>query len=174
MRSLSLSRALAYDLQELGELDRAREMLAENVRLARAAQDERNEAGSLGQLAQVAILQGHQEEAFGLLVESLRIWSRIGDVAMAARDLRRLARVLAETARIKPAVRVLSASEAMREEAGQWEAWIGRSNQIILDLVRAVLDENAFEHEWAEGRTLSVDEAVELALATTQAAAPPA
>jgi len=154
----------AYDLQELGDLDGAREILEDVVRRARGAHDERNQAGSLGQLGQVAILQGRFADASKLLAQSLRLWSRIGDLTMAARDLRRLARVLAETGRPDPAARILAASECIREEAGQWEDWIATSNQIVLDLVRPALADERFERAWAEGRKLTVEDALELAL----------
>jgi predicted ATPase len=154
---------VGYYLQELGELDRAREVLEQNVLDARRAGDDRSIAHSRGQLGQVAILQGRHQEAVEPLAESLRIWDWLGDRAMSARDLRRLARVLAETARPEAAARVLAASEAMREEAGHWEGWIAHSNQLILDLVTPHLDENAFERAWAEGSGMSVEDALTLA-----------
>jgi hypothetical protein len=83
---------------------------------------------------------------------------------MAARDLRRLARVLGETGRPEAAACVLSASERMREDAGQQEGWIATVNQRILDLIRPVLENDAFERAWAEGQTLTVEGALDLAL----------
>jgi predicted ATPase len=154
---------VGYYLQELGELDRAREVLEENVCDARHAGDDRSIAHSCGQLGQVAILQGRREEAVEPLVESLRIWDSLGDRAMSARDLRRLARVLAESARPEAAARVLAASETMREEADHWEGWIAHSNQLILDLVTPQLGEAAFERAWAEGSGMSVEDALALA-----------
>jgi tetratricopeptide (TPR) repeat protein len=157
----------AYFLQELGRLDDARAMLDETIRNARVAGDERNLASSLGQLGMVTIEQGRPEDALEPLSESLRIWDSLGDLPMAARDLRRLARVLAETQRPEAAVRVLAASESMREEAGHWEGWIGRSNQLVLDRARPALADDAFERAWAEGRGISVDDALSLARSAT-------
>jgi predicted ATPase len=154
---------VGYFLQELGDLDAARELLEDVARRARAAGDERNEAAALGQLGQVAIMQERYDDARGLLVESLSISSHLGDVTMGARDLRRMARVLAETGRAEAAARVLSASEAMREEAGQREGWIAAVNERITARIRDSLDGDAFERAWAEGRTLGVDEALVLA-----------
>ena len=154
---------LGYYLQELGDLDGARKVLEDVNRGARAAQDERSEAQTTGQLGQVAILQGRFDDARKLLERSLRISSRLGDPTMAARDLRRLARVLGETGRPEAAARVLSASERMREDAGQQEGWIATVNQRILDLIRPLLENDAFERAWTEGQTLTVEGALDLA-----------
>lgn len=154
---------LGYHLQELGELDRARQVLEAVTREAHEAGEDRNEASARGQLGQVAIEQRRFGDAGPLLVESLRIWAGLGDVTMVARDLRRLARVVAETQRPDAAVRVLSASQRLREEAGQREGWIGRVNEGVLDLVRPELDKATFERAWEEGNKLSVREAIKLA-----------
>jgi predicted ATPase len=153
----------AYHLQELGRLDEAQKLLEEVVRGARAAGEERNEGAALGQLGQVTIMQGRHSAAQPLLVESLGIWNRIGDVTMAARDLRRLARVLASTGRPEAAAQVLSASERIREEAGQTEGWIAGVNEGILAVVREQIDEDTFDRAWAKGQELTVEEAVALA-----------
>jgi tetratricopeptide (TPR) repeat protein len=155
---------LGYYLQELGDLDGAREVLEDVNRGARAAGDERSEAQTLGQLGQVAIMQGRFDDAQGLLERSLRISSRLGDPTMAARDLRRLARVLGETGRPEAAACVLSASERMREDAGQQEGWIATVNQRILDLIRPLLEDDVFDRAWMEGQTLTVEGALDLAL----------
>ena len=155
---------LGYYLQELGDLDGAREVLEDVNRGARAAGDERSEAQTLGQLGQVAIMQGRLDDAQGLLERSLRISSRLGDPTMAARDLRRLARVLGETGRPEAAACVLSASERMREDAGQQEGWIATVNQRILDLIRPLLEDDVFERAWMEGQRLTVEGALDLAL----------
>jgi tetratricopeptide (TPR) repeat protein len=112
----------------------------------------------------VAILQGRFDDALRLLERSLRIASRLGDPTTAARDLRRLARVLCEKGRPEAAACVLSASERMREDAGQQEGWIAAVNQGILDLIRPALGNDTFEQAWTKGQTLTVEGALDLAL----------
>lgn len=153
-----------YHLQELGRLDEASALLDELVRGARASGEERNECAALGQLGQVTMMQGRYSEALPLLVQSLRISDRIGDVTMASRDLRRLARALAELGDPESATQVLSTSERVRDEAGQWEGWIGWANEEILALIHAQLSDEVFERAWAKGKELTVGEAIELAL----------
>jgi predicted ATPase len=156
---------LAYALQNLRELDAARTLLEDVRRGAGAAGDERNEAAALGQLGTIAILQERWDDAHGLLVESLSISEALGDVTMVARDLRRMARVLVETGRAEAATIVLSASEVLREEAGQQESWIPATNERVIERIRETLADFAFEAAWSEGRTLSLDEALQLACA---------
>ena len=82
---------------------------------------------------------------------------------MTSRDLRRLARVLAEMGRPESAAKVLSASEVLREEAGAVEGGYAQAIEEVLALIRPPLDEAAFERAWTEGSALSADEALALA-----------
>ena len=148
--------------QELGELERARDLLNDLIRLARGSGDERSEASALGQLSVVARLQSRNDEALRLLEQSLRIWLRLGDRLMMSRGLRQLAHALAVRGDAERAAKVLSASEALREKAGAWENWYAKSIEEALELIRPALDHPAFERAWSEGRTLSAEEALAL------------
>jgi hypothetical protein len=103
-------------------------------------------------------------------VQSLRLWGEFGDPAMTARDLRRLARILAHMRLPDASARVLSASEAMREQVGHVESWIAQENAEILALIHERLDDAAFERAWADGRALTVADAVELAASALEPA----
>jgi len=63
------------------------------------------------------------------------------------------------------AVRLISCVEALREEIGGVEAWVARMNDETLGTIRKQLDEAAFAEAWEEGRTLTADEAVAIAIA---------
>jgi hypothetical protein len=52
----------------------------------------------------------------------------------------------------------------MRERIGVSEAWTARMNEKTLSTIRARLDESAFAEAWEQGRALTIDEAVALAL----------
>jgi len=62
------------------------------------------------------------------------------------------------------AVRLISCFEALREEIGGGKAWVARMNEETLATIRAQLDETAFADAWEQGRTLTADDAVALAL----------
>jgi len=62
------------------------------------------------------------------------------------------------------AARLLSCFEAQREQIGVSEAWVARMNEQTLSTIRTRLDESAFAEAWEQGRALTIDEAVALAL----------
>jgi hypothetical protein len=63
-------------------------------------------------------------------------------------------------------VRVLAAADALLKAIGATLVVAERVDyQRILDHVREQLDEGAFEKLWAEGRALSLDEAIDYAFA---------
>src|SRR6185437_15707427 len=93
---------------------------------------------------------------------SLEIWARVGDPAMIARDLRRVAYSLGKLGRAEPAAQLLAASEATRERAGHFEVWIPRINDEILGDIHARLAPDAFAGAWRAGQKLTVEEALDL------------
>jgi hypothetical protein len=66
--------------------------------------------------------------------------------------------------KVDTAARLLSFFEALREQIGVSEAWVGRMKEQTLSAIRVRLDESAFAEAWEQGRALTIDEAVELAL----------
>jgi hypothetical protein len=81
---------------------------------------------------------------------------------MIARELRRVAYSLVKLGRAEPAAQLLAASEAAREGAGHFEAWIPRINGEILADIHERLAPDVFEDAWRAGQKLTVDEALEL------------
>jgi len=155
---------LAWICKELGDRERARTLHEDVVRRARATANERMEAAALGGLASIIGDEGRPEEALAMLRESIRIWYDLGELHMIARDLLRFARVLALEGRAETAARLLSSSEALHEEIGVREAWLPADIQGTLTTIRTQLDEEALAEAWEQGRALTVDEAVAVAL----------
>jgi hypothetical protein len=63
------------------------------------------------------------------------------------------------------AARILSRSKALYEEVGASVApYLAEMNEETITSIRAQVDEAAFAEAWEQGRKLSVDEAVALAL----------
>ena len=155
---------LAWICKELGDRERARTLHEDVVRRARATANERMEASALGGLASIICDEGRVKDALAMLNESLRIWYELGERHMVARDLLRFARVLALEGRAGTAARLLSSSEVLHEEIGVSEAWLPADIQGTLTTIRTQLDEAALAEAWDQGRALTVDEAVALAL----------
>jgi tetratricopeptide (TPR) repeat protein len=165
--TLAVNRSLAWTYEELGDLDRARALHEDNLRQARATGNERVEARALGQLASLALDEGRGEDAVSMLREAYRIDHDHGDVIEIAFDLCRLARVLvlAFEGGAVTAARLLSSSEALRQEVGAaFPPWVAEMNEETLTTIRAQLDDAVFAEAWEEGRTPTPDAAVAHAL----------
>jgi tetratricopeptide (TPR) repeat protein len=163
--ALIASTNLAWVTGELGDLERERALHEENLRQAREQGNERIEAAALAQLAIFARDEGRLEEASSMLKAAIRIEHGQGAVLDCAVDLGRLASVLARGRSAGVAARLLSSSEALTEGLGASVAWwAGRRNEETRATIRAQLDEVAFATAWEQGRALTVDEAVALAL----------
>jgi hypothetical protein len=73
--------------------------------------------------------------------------------------------VLAALGRAEAALRILSTAEALHEEIGATlRPWVAALNGQTLTTIHAQLDAAAFASAWEQGRRLTADEAVELAL----------
>ena len=161
-----LTHVLAWNTWQLGDLEAARSLHQENLRRTRASGNERWQARSLAQLAVIAAEEGRIDEAFSMLEEAYRIDRQMGEAVETALDICRFARTLAAAARPMDAVRLLSCAEAFRQEIGaRFRPWAVKLNAETREAVRSQLDEASFAEAWEKGQKLTVDEAVELALA---------
>jgi len=99
-----------------------------------------------------------------MLASSTLIFRDLGDRVWTANNLGSLAHYLA-VQRARSAAAILSTAEALRKEIGGGEPlWVAEMNDETLTTIRAQLDEAAFAEAWEQGRALTVDEAVALAL----------
>ena len=96
---------------------------------------------------------------------AMRIDYDQGSMLDVAINLGRLASVLALEGSVGKAARLVSSSEALTKGLGaSVPHWAADRNTKTLAIVRAELDEPAFSEALEEGRRLSSDEAVALAL----------
>ena len=158
------SDGLAWIHRELGDRERSRTLHEEVLRLAREQSDGVVAAVQLFQLATLAFEDGRTGDAFAMLKESLRI-NRDHDIpAGIVEDLCIFASFLAAEGRAELAARLLSRAQILRDEIGGVSAWVGEMNAGTLASLRVQLDEAARAELDGEGRRLTVDEAIALAL----------
>jgi predicted ATPase/class 3 adenylate cyclase len=162
--ALGAAASLAWVYDQLGERERGRALVEENLRQARALGSKRIEAYSLASLAMQALRDGRFQDALTLLKESIRIHLDRAVAWDIAYDLQRFGRILAAAGRAETAARLLSSGEAQLEEAGWNRALDIVEREEALADIRAQLDEAVIGEAWEEGRKLTVDEAVALAL----------
>jgi predicted ATPase/class 3 adenylate cyclase len=156
---------LAIVIGDLGDRERERELHTDNLRRSRAMGNERLEAGALAELAIFARDDGRLGDAESMLKDAIRIEHRRGDVLSVVINLGRLASVLARGGRARAATQLLSSSEALTAGLGaSVPFWAEERNDVTRTIIREHLDEAAFGEAWEHGSTLSVDEAVGLAL----------
>jgi predicted ATPase/class 3 adenylate cyclase len=162
--AVAASRTLAFSYAETGELERAFDLHAEGLREARSIGNRQIEARSLGSMSFVAADLGRADEALPLVYEAYRIDCELGNRLEIAVDVGRFAKVLTAGGRTELAARLLACSEALCEELEASVPWVTRMFEDLRKRLGAELNEDAFDRAWAEGRTLTADEAVALAL----------
>ena len=162
---LLATRLVAWMCYDQGNRDRARTLHENVVRRARLSGNERMQATSLGALAEYALNDGRVTEALPMLTESTRIYRDLGERHALAINLCRFASATAAAGREGAAARILAGAEVVREEIGvSWSYWVVEMNDVTLAAVHSQLDEAAFAEAWGEGRALTVDEAIALAV----------
>jgi predicted ATPase len=164
-QALWATRLLAWSYDALGDRQRARLLHEENLRRARAAGNLPIVATTLGALASYATDEGRAADAASLAREAISLSQELGDSAGTAIELCRCAGAVALRGEATTAARLLSSSEALREEMGLSERpWLAAENQKTLATIHAQLSEAAFAEAWEEGQKLSLEAAVALAI----------
>jgi predicted ATPase len=165
--ALFATRMVAWMHNELGDRKRARAVHEENLERARGLHDRGLEATTLGALASYAVDEGRVGDARSLSTQSLRIYAELGSRSGIAHQLFRCAGALAIAGKAGAATRLLSCAEALHEELGMGVMpHLVAENEITLAAIRGHLDDAAFAKAYEEGRSLTADEAVKLALDT--------
>jgi hypothetical protein len=142
-----------------------RALLEQSLAMYRALGDGHGAAGSLNGLAMVAMRQGDGTVARALLEESLDIYRELADrwgVAISLEGFARLA-----TAGDQPArgAALWAAADALRQALGTPRPPRDQADSVSsIGALRAALGEEAFAAAWAEGRTLPLEAAIQLAL----------
>ena len=166
VNALWAARLLAWMCQELGDHERARALHEHNLSRARALANKQLEGQTLTGLASLAFDQGRAQDAVTLLKGALRIDRDLDSRLQTSFDLTRFARTLALAGGADvDAARLLSCAEALRDEIGAaGPPYVATIHAEALAVLRTQLDGTAFAEAWEQGRALTADEAVALAL----------
>jgi len=175
-RALGNQRGLAQALLTCGvtlvhlrDLSTARSMLEESLGLFRQAGDVRYVAMTLTMLGHCLIASGDASGGSLRLAEGVLGHRKVGDLSFLHFGLSGLAQAAAAQSRPQRAARLLGASESVRVRIGAAHALINReSHDRLVAKLRARLTEDAFSAAMAAGAALSVDEAIDEALAIAE------
>jgi tetratricopeptide (TPR) repeat protein len=149
----------------LGDTARATTQIEESLALCQELGDQDGVAECLARLGGVAAAQSEAERAASLYRKSLSLYQQVGDKPGVAECLKELAKIMKMLEQPVRAVRLFGAAEALREaikgfllpdERASYERSIAE--------VCAQLGEVAFAAAWAEGRAMTLEQAVLFAL----------
>jgi predicted ATPase/class 3 adenylate cyclase len=175
-RELGDRGGIAWSLNNLGNvtLDQgdfasARALLEECLAFFRELGDRWNIAISLGNLGEVTHGQGDYPAAGALYKESLAIRRELGDQWGVAWSLEGLAAVVAALGASLPAARIWGTAERLREEIGSPlpPTERPRYDRCVATARAALEDDAGFDRAWQEGRALTLEQAISLALEET-------
>jgi hypothetical protein len=119
-------------------------------------------------MAHAARQMGNYPEALALYRETLRDWQEIGHRGAVAHQLECMAFIAKAQEQGERAVKLMSAAEALRKASNSART---PQEQIEFDRelasLRAGLDEKTFDLLWAEGQSLDMDQAIDVAMNET-------
>jgi len=157
---------LAAVAEKQGQHRRAVALAEEGLRLAREMGHSSSTAIALSRLGQMVFRGGDYQRALALFQESLVLRRTLGSREGVARSLVGLASVALAQARPEHAARLFGAAEAMRDLVNAPLPPADRVDyERQLAALQKELDETTFAAAWAEGRAMTLEQAIEYALA---------
>jgi predicted ATPase/DNA-binding SARP family transcriptional activator/uncharacterized protein HemY len=149
-----------------GDVSAARALLEESLAIYREADDPEGAGMVLCSLGTMAADQGDMNTAATYYRDSLAAHRDVGDRLGMAEALEGLARISGARKQPQHATQLYSSAVVLREALGAPVPPADRAAyERQVDAVRACLGEEAFASAWAEGRVMTLEEAVACALA---------
>jgi predicted ATPase len=166
-------RGISRVLNNLGEVARAagdygaaRAFYEESLAISREVGSPSGIANALANLGAVSLYRGNHTEAAMLTREALVQMRKLEDKRNIIAVLTVLAGVAMAEGKPERAARLLGAAEALQNTAGVLVGSADRAEkERQVASVRDALDKDTFESAWAEGRAMTLEQAIEYALA---------
>jgi predicted ATPase len=162
--ALTAAWLLGWALRGLGESERARILDEQTLAEARARGAKNIQAHLVESLALRTVEEGHPADALPLFREAYEINLELDDRWRMALVACRLATALIALGEPERATQVLASGQAQLEDMGADPAWRRDSRERDAGRLRGELGEAVFAEVWEQGRALTADEAVALAL----------
>jgi DNA-binding CsgD family transcriptional regulator/tetratricopeptide (TPR) repeat protein len=138
----------------------AQRCVDEGLLTFRALGDQRSVARSLGNLGNIALGRGNHRAAAARYSEALALFRALGDTLFIASTLEGVADLAIATKKPRRAARLLGACEKMRELISAPVPPIERPRlERMRANLRAQLGEHAYVSAWAEGRSMTAEQA---------------
>jgi tetratricopeptide (TPR) repeat protein len=153
-----------------GDLERATAANEEAVAMLREQKHSAFLADALDNLGWVALLRGNPDQAKALYAESLRLRREVGEKLMIGNSLQALASAGAAQGEAERTAKLFGAVEMLDEMMGGSQATEDDTlHRPYLAAARSQLDEAAWQEAWAEGRAMTLDQAISYALEEEEA-----
>ena len=150
---------------DLGDQQRATALLEECLTMARQVDDRDGIARALDSLGRVAYAQRDYDRAAALHREGLMVFRDLGARWRIVESFERLAQVAGAMGRPARSARLFSAAQALRGAIGTTASPSTRAeHRRELAAARAALGDLEFAAAWAEGRAMTLEQAVAYAL----------
>jgi non-specific serine/threonine protein kinase len=170
--------SIASSLSALGELavrqgrvERAQSLLKEGLSISQRLGEKWGIAIALGSLGWLALRQSDFSEMRKLLRQSLDIRLDTGDRGGMAWCLEKLAEATSLQTHFEKAAIIFGAAAALRAPVGSMMDAVDRPNyERLISSLRTSLGKDAFETAWGEGQSMSLELAIDFALAESELA----
>jgi non-specific serine/threonine protein kinase len=152
-----------------GETAHATSLLQEGCGIARQLGDTWSVSLALVNLGRAALFNGDLPEAAKLFREALTLAKERGDKRIAAECLQGLGALMAAQGDSGQAARLMASAEALLDAIGATQTPIEVAiGEQYAPALKSALGDERFAAEWAGGRTVAADEAIELGLAAAE------
>jgi predicted ATPase/class 3 adenylate cyclase len=149
----------------LNDFETAREKFNLAMQIMQELGSKRNVVMVKSDLAHILRLEGNYSEAISSYHGTIREWQKLGHRAAVAHQLESIAFICKALEKVERALRLFGAAQALREKiqidmtAQEREVY----EKEVADL-KANMDEKEFASLWAGGRSMTMEEAIELAM----------
>ena len=148
-----------------GHFAEAKAQMAESEALFRQMGDRQMVNATVSELAHIERRLGHYPQALALYAQTIAGWQELGHRAAVAHELECCAYIACAQAEAQRAARLFGAAESLRASANAPMAGMERMEyDQNLAALRALLEAEALEAAWADGRAMTMDEAIAYAL----------
>ena len=164
--------SLAKIAEALGEYERAMQLAQESLEIGRTMGNRITIAAGLAAMGLAALRQGAVERAVALLRESLRLRTELADREGIASCLALLGAAALEQGQPSHAAWLIAAADTLRATIGAAIRPAGYDRDRLMSTLRNRLGEAEFELASAEGRAMSLDQAIQFALSPADQVVP--
>ncbi len=171
-RQIGDQRGMAQSLHNLGEIEIIRgdltaaiERCDEALEIRRTLGDPRGMAESVTTLGKLAFQTGDDERSRALYIEALGLLEPLGNKPGLAECLEQIAVACAAASDDVRAVTLMGATDGILQSIGVARSWAGDDRAELETRLRLTLNDEVFDMTLGVGRAMSLERALELALA---------